>query len=75
MRKVNLTLAKRASRVASNTLDAGSNIADVVALAARAARDISFVAAARAATLADEEDVSAETFKSVDAKVNAALGR
>ena len=75
MRKVNLTLAQRANRVASNTLDAGSNIADVVALAARAARDISFVAAARAATLADAEEVSAETFKSVDTKINSALGR
>ena len=70
-----MTLVQRASRVASNSLDAGSNIADVVALAARAARDISFVAAARAATLAEAEKVSAETFRSIDAKVNAALGR
>ena len=75
MKKINLTLAQRASRVASNTLDAGSNIADVVALGARATRDLAFVAAARAATLAGAEDVSAETFKRVDDEVNAALGR
>ena len=75
MKKINLTLAQRASRVASNTLDAGSNIADVVALGARATRDLAFVAAARAATLAEAEDVSTETFKSVDAKIYSALGR
>ena len=45
------------------------------ALGARATRDLAFVAAARAATLAEAEKVSAETLKSVDAKVNAALGR
>ena len=48
---------------------------DALALAARAARDFLFTAASRAAKLANEEKVSAETFKSVDAKVNAALGR
>ena len=75
MRKVNLTLAQRANRVIVNGLEATSNIFDVVALGARATRDLAFVAAARAATLADAEEVSAETFKSVDNKVNAALGR
>lgn len=75
MRKINITLAQRANRVIGNSLEATSNIFDVVTLAARAARDSIFVVAARAATLADAEDVSDETFKSVDAKVNAALGR
>ena len=75
MGKVNLTLAQRANRAIGNGLEATSNIFDVVALGARATRDLAFVAAARAATLADAEEVSAETFKSVDAKINAALGR
>ena len=75
MEKVNVTLAQRANRAIGNGLEATSNIFDVVALGARATRDFFFVVASRAATLADAEDVSAETFKSVDAKVNAALGR
>ena len=75
MKKINLTLAQRANRAVANGLEATSNIFDVVALGARATRDLAFVAAARAATLADDEDVSTETFKSVDNKVNAALGR
>ena len=75
MRKVDLTLAQRANRAVTNGLEATSNVFDVVALGARATRDLAFVAAARAATLADAEEVSAKTFKSVDAKVNAALGR
>ena len=75
MKKVNLTLAQRFSRNIANGLDATSNVLDVVALSARATRDLAFVAAARAATLADAEEVSAEKFKSVDNKVNAALGR
>ena len=64
-------------KVIVNGLEASSNIFDVAALGARAARDIAFVAAARAATLAENEgqNVSLETFKSVDAKINAALGR
>ena len=75
MREVNITLAQRANRVIANGLEATSNIFDVVALGARASANLAFVAAARAAKLADAEEVSAETFKSVDAKVNAALGR
>ena len=75
MEKVDVTLAQRANRAIGNGLEATSNIFDVVALGARATRDLAFVAAARAATLADAEDVSTETFKSVDAKINAALGR
>lgn len=75
MKKVNVTLAQRANRAIGNGLEATSNIFDVVALGARATRDLAFVAAARAATLADAEEVSAETFKSVDNKINAALGR
>ncbi|MEE3693856.1 hypothetical protein V2I21_01720 [Campylobacter sp. CLAX-22107-21] len=75
MEKVNLTLAQRANRAVANGLEATSNIFDVVALGARATRDLAFVVAARAATLANDEEVSAETFKSVDNKVNAALGR
>lgn len=75
MKKVDITLAQRANRVVSNTLETGNNILDVVALGARAARDLTYVAAARAATLAEAENVSVDTFKSVDAKVNAALGR
>ena len=75
MRKVNITLAQRATRVVHNGLETSNNIIDVIALAARASRDLTYVAAARAATLAEAEEVSAETFKSVDLKVNAALGR
>ncbi|EAI8859752.1 hypothetical protein [Campylobacter fetus] len=75
MKSVNLTLAQRANRAVANGLEATSNIFDVVALGARATRDLAFVAAARAATLADAENVSVDTFRSVDAKVNAALGR
>ena len=75
MRKVNLTLVQRATRVVHNGLETSNNIIDVIALVARASRDFTYVAAARAATLAEAEKVSAETFKSVDAKVDAALGR
>lgn len=75
MREINMTLAMRANKVVSNTLETGNNILDVVALSARAARDLSFVAAARAATLAAAEKVDINTFKEVDDKVNAALGR
>lgn len=75
MRKVDITLAQRANKVASNTLEATNNIADVIALMARATRDLTFVAAARAANLANAEKVDVETFRSVDAKVDAALGR
>lgn len=48
---------------------------DALALAARGVRDLFYTGAARAATLADAEEVSAETFKSVDAKINTALDR
>lgn len=75
MRKVDITLAQRANRVVSNGLETTNNIVDVVALVARASRDLSFVAAARAATLANAEKVDLNTFKEVDDKVNAALGR
>ena len=75
MRKVNMTLAMRANKVVSNTLETTNNVVDVVALASRATRDLAFVAAARAATLANAEKVDLDTFKAVDAKVNAALGR
>lgn len=75
MREINMTIAMRANKVVSNTLETGNNILDVVALSARAARDLSFVAAARAATLAAAEKVDINTFKEVDDKVNAALGR
>lgn len=75
MRKVDITLAQRANRVIGNGLETTSNVIDVVALAARASRDLAFVAAARAATLANAEKVDINTFKEVDAKVNAALGR
>ena len=75
MRKVNLTLVQRATRVVHNGLETSNNIIDVIALAARASRDLTYVAAARAATLADAEKVSEDTFKSVDNKVIAALGR
>ena len=75
MRKVNITLAQRANRAVANGLEATSNIFDVVALGARATRDLAFVAAARAATLANAEEVSAETFERVDDKVDSALGR
>ena len=75
MKKVNVTLAQRANKAVANALEATSNIFDVVALGARATRDLAFVAAARAATLADAEEVSVETFESVDNKVNAALGK
>ena len=75
MKKVNITLAQRASRNIANGLEATSNIFDAVAITARATRDLAFVAAARAAALAEAEEVDASTFKRVDAKVNAALGR
>ena len=75
MRKVDITLAQRANKAVANGLETTSNILDVVALADRATRDLAFVAAARAATLADAEKVDIETFRSVDDKVNAALGR
>lgn len=75
MRKVDITLAQRANRVIGNGLETTSNVIDVVALAARATRDLAFVAAARAATLANAEKVDINTFKEVDAKVDAALGR
>lgn len=75
MRKVDITLAQRANKAIANGLETTSNILDVVALSARATRDLAFVAAARAATLANAEKVDIETFKAVDAKVDAALGR
>lgn len=75
MKEVNITLAQRANKAVANGLNATSNIMDVVALGARAARDLTFVAAARAATLASQEEVSADLFKSIDEKVDAALGR
>ena len=75
MKKVNVTLAQRANKVVSNGLEATNNIFDVIALGARATRDLAYVAASRAAKLADAEDVSIDTFRSVDAKVDAALGR
>lgn len=75
MKKVNVTLAQRANKVVSNGLEATNNIFDVIALGARATRDLAYVAAARAATLADAENVSIDTFRSIDAKVDAALGR
>lgn len=75
MRKVDITLAQRANRVIGNGLETTGHIVDVVALAARASRDLAFVAAARAATLANAEKVDIETFRSIDAKVDAALGR
>lgn len=75
MRKVDMTLAMRANKVVSNTLETGNNVLDVIALSARATRDLAFVAAARAATLAAAEKVDINTFKEVDAKVDAALGR
>ena len=75
MRKINLTLAQRANRVVANGLDTTNNVLDVVALAARASRDVAFVAAARAATLAKAEKVDEDLFKEVDRMVDAALGR
>ena len=75
MREVNVTLAQRANKSVANGLEAISNIFDVAALGARATRDLAFVAAARAAALADAEEVSDKTFRSVDAKINTALGR
>ena len=48
---------------------------DALALAARGIRDAMFTMASRAAALADAEEVSAETFKSVDDKIDSALGR
>ena len=75
MRKVDITLAQRANKAVANGLETTSNIIDVVALGARASRDLMFVAAARAATLANAEKVDVETFRSIDAKVDAALGR
>ncbi|WP_086255514.1 hypothetical protein [Campylobacter vicugnae] len=75
MKEVNITLAQRANKAVANGLETTNNIVDVVALIARASRDLSFVAAARAATLANAEKVDLDTFKEVDAKVNAALGR
>ena len=75
MGKVDLTLAQRANKTVANGLEATSSIFDVVVLGARATRDLAFVAAARAAALADAEEVSDKTFRRVDAKVNAALGR
>ena len=75
MGKVDLTLAQRANKTVANGLEATSSIFDVVVLGARATRDLAFVAAARAAALADAEEVSDKTFRSVDAKINTALGR
>lgn len=75
MRKVDITLAQRANKAVANGLETTSSILDVVALSARATRDLAFVAAARAATLAAAEKVDVETFRSIDAKVDAALGR
>lgn len=75
MRKVDLTLAQKANKTVSSGLNATNNIFEVIALSARAARDLSFVAAARAATLAAAEKVDEDLFKSIDSKVNAALGR
>lgn len=75
MKKVNITLAQRANRVVANGVETTGNLIDVIALSSRAVRDLSFVAAARAATLANAEKVDLETFKAVDQKVNAALGR
>lgn len=75
MKKVNMTLAQRANRVAANGLEATNNVFDVIALAARASRDLTFVAAARAATLAAAEKVDENLFREIDKKVDAALGR
>jgi hypothetical protein len=75
MRKVDITLAQRANKAVANGLETTSNILDVVALAARASRDLTFVAAARAATLAAAEEVDVNLFREIDKKVDAALGR
>ena len=68
MKKVDLTLAQRGRFAAANTLDG-------TALLSLAYRDIALAIAGRAAALADDEDISEETFRRVNAKVNAALGR
>ncbi|ARR02696.1 hypothetical protein CVIC8964_1307 [Campylobacter vicugnae] len=75
MKKVDITLAQRANKAVANGLETTSSVLDVIALSARATRDLAFVAAARAATLANAEKVDIETFRSIDAKVDAALGR
>lgn len=75
MKKVNMTLAQRANKAAVSGLNATDNLFQVVALAARATRDLSFVAAARAATLAAAEKVDENLFREIDSKVDAALGR
>lgn len=75
MRKVDITLAQRANKAVSNGLETTSLVLDVVALSARATRDLAFVAASRAATLAKAEKIDEDLFKEIDRKVDAALGR
>ena len=70
-----MTLAQRATRAIGNGLEATSNIFDALALGARAVRDLFFTGAARAAKLADAEEVSEEVFDRVDDKVDSALRR
>ncbi len=66
----NVTLAQRVNRVLSKGLDITGDTLDVIASATRAA---SIRATALAA--AEGEKVGIETFKKVDALVDAALGR
>lgn len=75
MRKVDLTLAQRANKAVANGLETTNLVLDVVALSARATRDLAFTTASRAAKLAKAEKVDPDLFKEVDSMVDAALGR
>ena len=75
LKKVNITLVQRANKAIANGLEATNNIFDVVALGARATRDLAFVAAARAAALADDQEGDEALFSRVDDKIDSALGR
>ena len=70
-----MTLVGRLNKMLGKGIFALEISFDVLALGARSLRDLFYVAAARAATLAKMEGDMKETFKEVDDFVDSALGR
>ena len=75
MKKVNMTLVGRLNKMLGKGIFALEISFDVLALGARSLRDLFYVAAARAATLAKMEGDMKDTFEEVDDFVDSALGR
>lgn len=75
VKKVNLTLMGRFNRMVAKGIFAAENIFDLVALGARAVRDMCYIAASRSAKLAKEEGDMKDTFETVDDYIDSALGR